>query len=131
MYYRAHNNSGTICDALDGLQCVRFFANTGMILRCRQDDEPMGIISTDGVHLWHVEGWPEFPAASGWEDDEVTLTEISQEEYEEIRAALDAGNDYTIFNEDPDDEAPETPTPAQRLAKLEEQLKIAARYASV
>lgn len=127
--YKAYIGN-TVVDALDDLQCVRCFQGSG-ILRCRKNDRPEGIISTDGLHIWHVDGWPAFPQEAAWNGDTVTLVDISQAEYEAIREALDAGKDLTIFDEEPDEETPEIPTPAQRLAKLEEQLKIAARYASV
>ena len=108
MYYYKALADGQIVDAMDSLQCVRYFEKIG-ILRCKEKEQPQGIISTDGQHIWQVEGWPEFPEAAGWDDATVTLTEIDRETYMALREALDAGAE-TIPEPEPEPE----PEPVDR-----------------
>lgn len=119
MYYKVYK-AGKVCDALENLQCVRYFSESG-ILRCKRTDRPQGVISTDGEHIWHVDGWDEFPQASGWDDDTVILEESDDMDlYDEIMAALRSGEDYTEFEVEPQtEEIDAPPTPAERLAALE------------
>lgn len=131
MYYKVKKD-GMIIDALEILQCVRYFTKIG-ILRCEISDHPQGIISTDGEHLWHVEGWEEFPQESEWDDDTVILEEFDDPElYQEIRETIMAGQDYSDFVQpDPEEERTEEqiladPTPMERLEALENALAIMA-----
>ena len=126
MYYKVIKD-GKIIDALDELQCVRYFKNIG-ILRCRKEDDPQGIISPDGEHIWHVTGWGDFQADSGWNGDTVTLEECNPDLYDEIRRTIDAGNDYSEFepSSQTDEEILAGPTPSERLEALENALAIMA-----
>lgn len=105
MYYKAILD-GQIVDALEDIQCVRYFDKIG-ILRCRQKDQPEGIISSDGQNIWHVDGWPGFPEDSGKET--VQLVEIDAVDYQAIREALDSvGGSIPEPDPDPDPEDQET-----------------------
>ncbi len=128
MYYKVHRD-GKIVDALDDLQCVRYFDRIG-ILRCKPNENPQGIISTDGEHIWHVDGWPEFPQESEWDDETIVLESFDDEElYYEIINTIRAGQDYSVFDEPQEEERPEeeilaNPTPMERLQALENALAI-------
>ena len=130
MYYKVHKD-GKIIDALEELQCVRYFNRITGIIRCKPNDSPQGIISSNGEHIWHVEGWDEFPPEAEWDDDTVILEEFEDEDlYQEIREAIQAGQDYSAF-EEPEEERPEEeiladPTPMERLTTLENALAIMA-----
>lgn len=123
MFYKVKKNN-VIIDALEDLQCVRFFQASRGILRCKKKDEPQGIISSNGAEIWHVEGWPEFP--EGIDFETVTLEEFDDtDKYQEIIDAIRAGEDYSDFEEpeEPEEEEIHTePTPMERLAALEELL---------
>lgn len=127
MYYKIIRDN-KIIDAIETIDYVRYYKNIGL-LRCSKDDEPQGIIAPDNEHIWHVDGWAEFPPESGWDDDTVTLEEFYDPElYAEIRETIDAGKDYSEF--DPSSEQTEEiaagPTPAERLKALENALAIMA-----
>lgn len=128
MFYKVKKNN-VIIDALEDLQCVRFFQASRGILRCKKKDEPQGIISSNGAEIWHVEGWPEFPEGINFET--VTLEEFDDpDKYQEIIEAIRAGEDYSDF-EEPDEEPEEEvihvdPTPMERLAMLEDLMGVTA-----
>ena len=121
MYYKAKKNN-VVIDALEDLQCVRYFQASRAILRCKKNDDPQGIISSNGAEIWHVEGWPAFP--EGTDFDTVILEEFDDpDRYQEIIDAIRAGEDYSDFEEpeEPEEEEIHTePTPMERLAALEE-----------
>lgn len=108
MYYKAFTD-GKITDALEGFQCVRYFPEIKKILRCRENEDPEGIISGDGQKIWQVEGWPKFPESvceriSGT----VTLIEIEEEEYLVLKGALESGETVEQPESEPDPEYQET-----------------------
>lgn len=106
MFYKVKQNDA-IVDALDNLQCVRLFGGMNIILRCKETEDPQGIISTDGQHIWQVDGWTLFPDMDGV-DGVVRLSEIDEETYRLIRAALDEGSEIPEEPEQEDDPEPET-----------------------
>lgn len=105
MFYKVKQNN-VIVDALDNLQCVRVFGAMNIILRCKEKEDPQGVISTNGQYIWHVEGWSEFPDMTGV-DGTVQISEIDEEEYNVIRAALDEGSEIPADPEPEDDQEPE------------------------
>lgn len=119
----------TVVDALEHLQCVRFFSGIG-VTRCGAGDAPQGIISYDGGQIYHVEGWPEFPEG---EYETVQLLEIDTDEYYEIREALDSGLGVPVEPETPEQEAPKTTAQVlqEQIESLDSQVKLAARFASI
>ena len=130
MFYKVKKNN-VIIDALEDLQCVRFFQASRGILRCKKKDEPQGIISSNGAEIWHVEGWSEFP--EGINFDTVTVEEFDDpDRYQEIIEAIRAGEDYSDFEEPEEPQEPEEeeihtePTPMERLALLEELIGVAS-----
>jgi len=99
MYYKAFFNN-QIVDALDNLQCVRYYENIG-ILRCTEKEVPQGIISSDGQNIWQVDGWPMFPY--GTDKNTVRLVEVSEDEYRAIREALDeSGGAISVPDPEPE-----------------------------
>lgn len=116
MYYKVKMD-GDIVDALENPQCVYYFSNIKRLLRCGKKDTPEGIISSDGQHIWHVEGWPELIG----DYDTVELVEIEEEEYNALRALLDAGEQPEESLPEPD---PEPETDEETLAWAKKQ-KIA------
>ena len=108
----------TVVDALEHLQCVRFFNGIG-VTRCGTGDAPQGIISYDGGQIYHVEGWPDFPNG---EYETVQLLEIDTDEFYEIREALDSGLGVPVEPETPEQEAPKTTAQV-----LQEQIEAVGR----
>lgn len=124
MFYKVKQNN-EIIDALDGLQCVRYFPVPKLIMRCREDDNPEGILSSDVSDIWHVEGWPEFPeVVKDQVAGEVVVVEITKEEYDEIREQLDELD--KIDDPEPDKPAEEEPEPSQDPEPEHETIMTAA-----
>lgn len=120
MYYKVKQNN-MIIDALENLQCVRFFEDIGRVLRCGADDNPQGIISRDSSTIWHVDGWDEFPVGNY---ETVTIEGLYDEElYKDILEKVSAGEDYSDFVQPEEDRTEEEiradPTPMERLEALE------------
>ena len=115
--YKAYKGS-IVVDALETLQCVRYFTGIG-VTRCGVGDAPQGIISSDGGQIYHVEGWPEFPEG---DYETVRLLEIDTDEYYEIREALDSGLGVPV-----DPETPEQETPKTQAQILQEQIDAVGR----
>lgn len=80
MYYKVLLN-GRVIDALDRLSFVRYQSKHGIMVNCTEDDA-QGIISSDGSHIWHVDGYYLIPSP---EYDTVSLEEIDKYEYEQLK----------------------------------------------
>lgn len=99
MYYKVKKND-EIVDALENIQCVRYFPDIKRILRCSANDHPEGIISSGGQFIWHVEGWPDnLPGC-----DTVSLAEIGEEEYLVLSESIRAGEQIEDKPLEPDPE---------------------------
>lgn len=81
MYYKVIYN-GQVIDALDRLSFVKYLPKHNIMVNCTEN-EAQGIISSDGSHIWHVDGYYLIPSP---EYDTVTLEEINKYEYEQLKA---------------------------------------------
>ena len=81
MYYKVLLN-GRVIDALDHLSFVRYQSKHNIMVNCSENDA-QGIISSDGSHVWHVDGYYLIPSP---EYDTVSLEEIDKYEYEQLKA---------------------------------------------
>lgn len=82
MKYKVIQNKMIIA-VLDGVTYVKQQRN-GVIVPCGADKSPCGILSDEGI-VWHLEGLPDFTQGSY---DTVSIAEIGEAEYEELKAAL-------------------------------------------
>lgn len=114
MYYKIISQ-GQIIDATpdDQLNYVRWQKKNGLFLNC-EAEQADGIISSGGSEIYlledaQAEHFPETPT--------VTLVEITEEEYLQIRDELDAGNEIANpgGNEQQSDDSPAK----TRMAQLE------------
>lgn len=104
MKYKIIQNQ-TIIAVLDGLIYVKQQGN-GIIVPCAFNRGACGILSEGGNIVWHLEGLPEFPSGTF---DTVKAVEITDEEYDELRAALDL--DTEIIEPEPVPEPEPEPEP--------------------
>ena len=81
MYYKVLLK-GRVIDALDHLSFVRYQSKHNIMVNCSENDA-QGIISSDGSHVWHVDGYYLIPSP---EYDTVSLEEIDKYEYEQLKA---------------------------------------------
>lgn len=114
MFYKIISQ-GQIIDAAPGdqLNYVRWQEKNGMFLSCAPELAD-GIVSTDGGSIYLLEDSTAGEAIPG--APVITMAEITEEEYQEIRDELDAGQ--AIVN--PDDEQQEDSQAKTRLRQLEE-----------
>lgn len=101
MKYKVIQNN-TIIAVLDGVTYCKQQRN-GLIVPCSENKGPCGILSEDGAP-WHLEGLPEFTQG---EYITVRIAEITDSEYEELKALL--GEDEEITEPEPT----EQPEPAE------------------
>lgn len=75
------------------------------MLLCNKDDSPMGILSSDKSTIWHLENLEMFPVG---EYSTVKIIEITQEEYDILKTALDENK--IIEEPEPQPEEPQNPS---------------------
>lgn len=108
MYYKIIYN-GLVVDACDGLNFVKFQEKNRIYISCGEA-EAEGIVSSKGDQIYLLNRSGETVYA--------TYTEITKEEYDELREELDAGDSIP---DDSGDTEPDTPAKT-RLQMLEEQV---------
>lgn len=79
--------SGQIVDAIENLNFVRQNPRNRAIISCAPE-YANGIVSSDGTVIWHLEGCDRFISGNY---ETVSAVEISEEEFNSIRAALGNG----------------------------------------
>lgn len=113
MFYKVVKNL-MVVDVFNIAVYVKYTTRNKLMIRCKQDENPNGILSSDLSCIWHVEGLEPFPV-DGYET--VKLVEIDEEEYSILKAALDE-NREVIEPEpepipepepEPEEEVPEEP----------------------
>lgn len=84
MFFKAIKD-GIVVDVYDQLQYVKYNEKAKMILRCKKNEEPQGIIQRNGEKIYQVEGWPSLPG----EHETVSLVEFDDADlYDGLLAAL-------------------------------------------
>lgn len=76
--------SDKVVDVFDELVYCRYEPQSKSVLTCTEA-EKQGVVSKRRDTYYHVTGWPEF----GIDVQDVALSEISDSEYEELKAQLD------------------------------------------
>ena len=80
MYYKVLKNNKVI-DILDRLVFVKYQKKNNVMLLCDQS-EAQAIVSSDGLHFWHVKWLYKIPV-EGY--DTVDLVEINEYEYKQLK----------------------------------------------
>lgn len=84
MFYKAIKE-GVVVDVYKDLQYVKYDVKAKMVLRCKSNDEPQGIIQRNGEKIYQVEGWPNLPG----EYETISLVEFDASDvYDGLLAAL-------------------------------------------
>ena len=128
MHYKLVKGTDVV-DVLIELSCVKYNRLAKRPLRCGEDESPGGVITSDGSTIYHVDGWAEL---DGY--DTVHLYEISKVEYDSLREQLDSNvipEDYSL--EEPAEEEEKTAAQVlkEQIDKVDGQVALAARFASV
>lgn len=122
-YYKVISGSDVI-DVVDDLVTVKYSSTSKCVVRCKEQEDPNGIISSDGQYIWHVEGWNEFD--DGIERDTVKLFEIMESEYETLKEQLSETGKV------PEPEKPESPEEAETvMTPVEMRVKIKELTATI
>ena len=93
MYYKALKNDKVI-DVLDHLSFVKYQEKHNIMVSCAKE-EAQAIISSDGEHIWHVDGLYNIPVG-GY--DTVVLKEVDVYEYEQLKV-LNMKDHQSIIDE--------------------------------
>lgn len=80
MYYKVVKNDKVI-DVLDRLTFVKYQQKHNIMIACLES-QAQAIISSDGEHIWHVNGLYRIPV-DGY--DTVELIEIDEYEYKQLK----------------------------------------------
>lgn len=123
MYYKVIKiDDNSVVDAISSLRYVRRNPRNGVILSCNEKSG-QGIISYDGSTIYQLPNKDSF----GDEYDIITLVEIDETEFREIRTLVDSMKpkpeepDEEEFPEEEHPEPPETPIdPTQPMTPIEE-----------
>lgn len=122
MYYKViKNDDNSVIDAIDSLHYVRRNPRNGMILSC-EEKSGQGILSYDSSTIYQL------PDKDSLGDgyDVVTMVEIDEAEFNEIRALIDSMKPEPEEPDDdefPEEEHPEPPKPidpTQPMTPMEE-----------
>ena len=105
--------NGEIIDALNSPVYVRYQQRNGIIIQC-EENIAQGVLSSDGSTVYQIEGREQM---AGESPDTVVLAEISQDEFETIKSALDA-----LVQENPN--APEQSAADSQVLSLVLEAKI-------
>lgn len=79
----------------------------GSVCYCRGNEKPYGLVTSEGAHLWRIEGAPPLPG----EEAIVQVVDITAEEYEELFNRL-----HPVSGEEPE-------------PVVDEELRLTAEYA--
>ena len=93
MFYKVVYN-GKIIDVLDNLVHLKYQPKHNRMVLCGEDGA-QATISSDGNHIWHVDGWYDVPV-SGYET--VRLLPINEFEYGRLKS-LELGSKEDILDE--------------------------------
>lgn len=104
MWYKVINSDNIIIDVLDALNYVMFQERNRIIISCDKF-KAQGILSSNQTNIWHLEDLQEFPAIAPIYDT-VRLSEITEEEYWELKEQLESG---TELPPEPPEEKPDEP----------------------
>ena len=105
--------NGEIIDALNSPVYVRYQQRNGIIIQC-EENIAQGVLSSDGSTVYQIEGREQM---AGESPDTVVIAEISQDEFETIKSALDA-----LVQENPN--APEQSAADSQVLSLVLEAKI-------
>ena len=107
MYYKVIKNNSVV-DALINPSYVYRNPKNGVVMRCSNAEDGLGVISYDGSTVYQIKG--RSPLHGDYE--EVYLEEITETEYLELREIFDSyepENPDEGGTENPPEENPETP----------------------
>ena len=83
MFYKVIKNDRVI-DVLENLSYVKYQKKHNIMISCDQSDA-QGIISSNGQYIWHVDWLYNFPDEAKGRYDIVSLEEIDEYEYKQLR----------------------------------------------
>lgn len=104
MWYKVIDSDNIIIDVLDTLNYVMFQERNRIIISC-DEFKAQGILSSNQTNIWHLEELQEFPAIAPIYET-VRLSEITEEEYWELKEQLESGVELPP---EPPEEKPDEP----------------------
>lgn len=122
IYYKITEGENIIDVNTDiGLRYVNYADYCNSLMMCEPNENPIGIIASDGSVVYHIIGADPIPDSIFGEYKDVIITEIEEEDYEIFKRTLDEQKEMV----DPD---PYIPEPEPEPEKTEEELAAEAAY---
>jgi hypothetical protein len=89
-YYKIINSDRQVIDALidEEISYVKFQQRNKLLVNCAKD-EAQGFLSYDLLNVYRTEDMIKFPSNCNYQYEEVTLKEITEDDYNILRKALD------------------------------------------
>lgn len=89
-YYKIINSDRQIVDVLidEEISYVRFQQRNKLLVNCSKD-EAQGFLSYDLLNVYRAENMIKFPSSCNYQYDEVTMKEITEDDYNILRKAID------------------------------------------
>lgn len=123
-YYKIVNSDRQIVDVLidEEISYVRFQQRNKLLVNCAKD-EAQGFLSYDLLNVYRTEDMIKFPSSCNYQYEEVTLKEITEDDYNILRKALDESKpiepepDPTPEPEEPNPDEPEVDDNTLELVK--------------
>jgi hypothetical protein len=90
LYYKIIEDSQIVDVNTDfDIKYVNYIGRCDSFMICQNNENPIGVISSDGGKIYHIMGYAEIPNESSASYSTVTVEEIDKEEYEALKKALD------------------------------------------
>ena len=126
-YYKIINSDRQVVDALiyDEISYVRFQQRNKLLVNCAKD-EAQGFLSYDLLNVYRTDDMTKFPSSCNYLYDEVTMKEITEDDYNILRNAIDESKPIEPEPEptpDPEPE-PEEPKPDDDTLQLVKSGKV-------
>lgn len=89
-YYKIINSDRQVIDALidEEISYVRFQQRNKLLVNCAKD-EAQGFLSYDLLNVYRTEDMIKFPSNCNYQYDEVTMKEITEDDYNILRKSID------------------------------------------
>ena len=122
IYYKIIENSQIVDVNTDfELNYVNYVGHCDSFMICQPNENPVGVISSDGGKIYHIVGYADIPSALSELYSTVNIVEIDKEEYDSLKTALDENK---IVNEP----EPEIIPPVEEEPKTQEEIEAELAY---
>lgn len=115
-YYKIINSDRQVVDALidKEISYVKYQQRNKLLVNCAKD-EAQGFLSYDLLNVYRTDDMTKFPSSCNYQYEEVTLKEITEDDYNILRKAIDKNKH---IEPDPEPEKPDEPEIDDNILEL-------------